>query len=114
MKAVLRLRVQPGARRPGLVAWMADGTLKLGVSEPAEDGRANRAVVGLLAAALGVQEAAVRVLHGRGVRSKRVEIDGVDERTARARITARLEAGAAKTGGRIRGTREGGVSDDGG
>ncbi len=73
---------------------MADGTLKLSVSEPPEDGRANRAVVALLAAALGVRETAVRVVRGQGSRTKRVEVDGMDERKVRARITAVLERGA--------------------
>ena len=108
--ARLRPRVQPGARRAGLTAWMADGTLKLGVSAPAEDGRANRAVVSLLAAALGVREAAVRVVRGHGARGKVVEVDGLDDATARARLTATLAAGTKGTGTR----RAGPGNEDGG
>jgi len=91
--AGLRLRVQPGARRTGLVGWMADGTLKLSVSAPPEGGRANRAVVELIAATLGVREATVRVVRGHGARTKTVEVDGMDEQALRKRITAGMEPG---------------------
>jgi uncharacterized protein YggU (UPF0235/DUF167 family) len=86
----LEVRVQPKARSAGLVGWMADGTLKLKVSEPAEDGRANRAVEALLAAALGVRVAAVRVIRGRSSRGKTVEVEGLDRAAIAARITAEL------------------------
>jgi len=91
MSAGLRVRVQPGARGTALVGWMADGSLKLKVSEPAEDGRANRAVEALLAAALGVRASAVRVVRGRSSRGKTVDVDGLDLEAIRARISAALE-----------------------
>jgi len=75
---------------------MADGTLKLEVSEPPEDDRANRAVVELLAATLGLRAAAVRVVRGQGSRAKQVDVDGLDEREVRSRITAALDAAAGK------------------
>lgn len=92
MTTALPVRVRPGARRAGLTGWMADGTLRLSVSEPPEQGRANRAVVALLAAVLGVRESAVRIVRGRGARGKRIEVDGLEEYQVRARITAALEA----------------------
>ena len=69
---------------------MADGTLKLDVGAPPEDGRANRAVVALLSAVLGVRESAARVVRGERSRGKLVEVDGLDDREARSRITAAL------------------------
>lgn len=95
MTAGLRVRVQPGARSTGLVGWMSDGTLKLKVSAPPEAGRANRAVVELLAAVLGVREGAVKVVRGQSARGKTIEVDGLDQRAVAARITAALEAAAA-------------------
>lgn len=90
MRHGLEVRVQPKARSAGLVGWMADGTLKLRVSEPAEDGRANRAVEALLAAVLGVRVQAVRVIRGRSSRGKTVEVEGLDRAAIAARITAEL------------------------
>lgn len=99
MTARLRVRVQPGARGSALVGWMANGTLKLKVSEPPEDGRANRAVAELLARAAGVRAAAVRVVRGQAARAKSVEVDGMDEQELRSRITAALEAAEGNDGG---------------
>jgi hypothetical protein len=96
--ARLAVRVQPGARGSALVAWMADGTLKLKVSAPPEEGRANRAVVELLALTLGLKPAAVRVVRGPGSRSKVIEVDGLDEPTLRSRITAALKAAGGDDG----------------
>ena len=100
MTSSLRLRVQPGARASGLVGWMSDGTLKLKVSAPAEDGRANRAVEALLAETLGVRAGAVRVVRGMSARGKTVDVDGLDEQAVASRITAalaaRAEAGAER------------------
>ena len=108
MTAGLAVRVQPGARRTGLVGWMADGALKLRVSARPKDGRANRAVIELLAATLGVRVAAVRVVRGSSARAKRVEVEGLDEHDVRSRITAALAD--AKTGeAGARDNRDGGT-----
>jgi hypothetical protein len=96
--ASLRLRVQPGARATGLVGWMADGSLKLKVSAPAEEGRANRAVVELLADTLGVRAAAVRVVRGLSTRGKTVEVDGLDQHAVASRIAAALAAQGVEAG----------------
>ena len=75
-----RLRVQPRARRnrvDGLVAE-ADGgvALKVAVTEAPEDGKANAAVIALLADELGVAKAAISVVNGAADRRKLVEIRG--------------------------------------
>ncbi|MCU0950751.1 MAG: DUF167 domain-containing protein, partial [Burkholderiaceae bacterium] len=49
----LALHVQPGARRTALCGWHGD-RLKVAVAAPATDGRANAAVIDLLAQALAV------------------------------------------------------------
>ena len=82
----LRLRVRPGARAAGVAGWRADGVLQVTVREPAEDGRANRAVVELLAQRLGLARGEVEIVHGAGSRDKLVEIRGLDEPTVRARL----------------------------
>ena len=86
--ARLELRVQPGARERGLAGWRADGALKVKVTEPPEDGRANRAVIELLAERLGVRAAAVTVVRGASSRSKTVEVAGLTSGQLRARLAA--------------------------
>ena len=99
MTARLSVRVQPRARATVLAGWMPDGTLKLKVSAPPEDGRANQAVAELLAAVAGVRKAAVRVVRGAASRIKVVEVDGLDEDELRSRISAALGAAEGNDGG---------------
>lgn len=68
---VLRLRVQPGARREGFGGAHGD-SLKIAVTAPPEGGRANEAVLALLARRLGVPRRDVRLLSGENSRQKRV------------------------------------------
>jgi len=73
------IKVQPKARRPGVggTAPSAEGErLRIAVSEPAEDGRANRAACAALAEALGVAASAVTVAAGAATREKRLQVSG--------------------------------------
>ena len=75
----VRVRVQPRARRPGLGSVMpaADGPrLRLAVTEPPEDGRANAAACAALARALGVPASAVSVAQGASAREKTLTVAG--------------------------------------
>ena len=76
MTARLRVRVHPGARRQRVGGRMADGTWRLEVRAAPEGGRANEAVVRLLAGVLGLPRGAVRVAAGQSSRSKLIEIYG--------------------------------------
>lgn len=79
------MKVQPRARRPGIggLAPGVDGPrLRLAVTEPAEDGRANRAACTLLATALGLPAAAVSLLQGASAREKLVQVSGDAEALA--------------------------------
>lgn len=90
---VLALDVTPGAREDrfpdGFDAWR--GRIRLRVRAPAQDGRANRAVLDLVAAALGVPRAAVTLEAGATDRRKTVRVEGLD----REMILARLGEGMA-------------------
>jgi len=88
--ASLEVRVQPGARSAGLVGRDADGVLKVRVREQAREGRANDAVIALLAERLGVPRGAVRVVRGAGSRNKRIEVRGIEPETLEARVGAAL------------------------
>jgi uncharacterized protein (TIGR00251 family) len=86
----LRLKVQPKARREGIVGWTPDPdgmALKLSVGAPPEDGKANAAVIALLAKSLGVAKSAISVVSGATDRRKLVEIRG-DDKDLRAALDA--------------------------
>jgi uncharacterized protein (TIGR00251 family) len=84
------VRVSPGARRVG-VAGRVGELWKLRVSAPAEGGRANEAVVRLLAETVGVPRRDVALVSGHGAREKVVELEGVE----RAEVERRLEGASA-------------------
>jgi uncharacterized protein YggU (UPF0235/DUF167 family) len=83
---VVLVKAVPGARREGLagVLEMPGGArLKVRVAQPAEGGKANRAIETLLARTLGVRPAAVRVVAGTASAEKSVRVEGVDAAEAR-------------------------------
>src|SRR5262245_33593885 len=94
MEALLtrvRLRVAPGAARAGLVGRHGDGW-KLRVTAPAEGGRANDAVVRLLADTLALPRTSVTLVSGHSARDKIVELAGIEPEE----IERRFESAAGK------------------
>ena len=81
----LRLNVSPGAARTELAGRHGDAW-KVRVSAAPERGRANDAVVRLLAARLGLPRAAVSVVSGHSARDKIVELRGLDPGDAARRL----------------------------
>jgi uncharacterized protein len=70
------VRVQPRASRDEIAGAMA-GALKIRLSAPAVENRANEALIEFLARILKTSKSAVRIRSGEQSRSKRVEILGV-------------------------------------
>jgi len=70
------VRLQPRASRDEIVGEYQDG-LKIRLTAPPVDDRANEALRKLLASRLKVPLAAVRIASGERSRTKRVVIDGV-------------------------------------
>jgi hypothetical protein len=90
------LRVQPGAKADAVegVARGADGrlALKLRVKAPPAEGKANDAVVRLLAKRWGLPKGAVVLTSGGRSRDKRLRLSGDPDRLA-ARLAAETGAG---------------------
>jgi uncharacterized protein (TIGR00251 family) len=81
------LKVVPGSRRDQIVGALGD-RLKVKVSAPPEDGRANKAVCELLAGALAVGARDVEVVAGRGHAEKTVRVVGVSAAQAASALLA--------------------------
>ena len=73
----LRLRVAPGAARPAVVGRHGDAW-KVRVAAAPERGRANDAVLALLAETLELPRASVSLVSGGSSRDKIVELAGID------------------------------------
>lgn len=71
----IELRAQPRARR-SVLTCAGQGTLKAAVMTPAEDGKANRAVIELLAAEWRLPKSTFEVMRGAAARDKTVSIAG--------------------------------------
>ena len=78
MTGLLAVKVTPRSAKPGIGGWRsgADGReqLEVRVAEAPSDGAANEAVVKLLAKALGISRAEVKIVSGAASRHKRVAI----------------------------------------
>ena len=95
---VVCLRVQPGARKAAVKGEQA-GALKLAVTAPPVDGKANAAVIEFLAELLRVKRAQIEIIAGETSRDKRVLIRGLKSDEVQARLSLQL-AGLAKAGGK--------------
>ncbi len=70
----IELRVQPRARRTML--QLSNTILKVAVAAPPVDGKANAAILALLAETWGVPKSALSIVKGRTSRTKRVAMAG--------------------------------------
>jgi uncharacterized protein (TIGR00251 family) len=70
----IELRAQPRARRTELAC--SGGALKAAVTAPAEDGKANSALIDLLAGEWRLPKSMIEIMRGAGQRDKVVRISG--------------------------------------
>jgi len=91
----LRLRVSPGSGRAEIVGRHGDAW-KVRVTAAPEQGRANDAVVRLMADALALPLSAVTIVSGHGARDKIIELSGVGP----ALIERRLASASSSDRGR--------------
>lgn len=81
----LKIKVVPGAAGNAIAGWLG-AELKVRVAAPPERGRANRAVIELIARALGLPKSQVTILAGETSPRKTVEITGLDASELRLRL----------------------------
>ena len=86
---LLPVRAQPGARRAGILGEHG-GALKVGVTAPPQDGRANEAVVDLVRKLLGLKRSQVELVAGLKDRNKKLLIRDVTRETVAAKVNALL------------------------
>jgi len=86
----IRVRLTPKGGRDAIDGWsdhIGERVLKTRVTAPPEDGKANAALIALLAKALGIARSNIRITGGATSRLKSLEIEG-DARDIAARLAA--------------------------
>ena len=83
---ILPVRAQPGARRNGL-AGEHNGMLKVAVTQVAEKGKANQAIIAVLSKELDLRKSQIAILSGETSREKKFLVQGV----TLAELAARIE-----------------------
>jgi hypothetical protein len=82
---VLKVRVIPRASSNEIVGFDGE-TLKVRLTAPPVEGKANRALVKLLAKTLGVRKSGVEIVSGHSGRLKMVRLEGTDRDAALRQI----------------------------
>lgn len=90
--AALAIRVTPRARKNEISEIMSDGTVKIRVTAPPVDGKANQALIDFLAEVLDVSSREIEIVAGATGRKKLVSILGLDADTVQRKILAQVGA----------------------
>jgi uncharacterized protein (TIGR00251 family) len=85
---VLPVRAQPGARKNAVGGEHA-GALKVAVTAPPEDGRANDALVEVLRKHLGLKRSQIELIAGHTSREKKFLIRGMTKTDLEAKLAAK-------------------------
>jgi uncharacterized protein (TIGR00251 family) len=82
---LLPVRAQPGARKAGVLGEQA-GSLKVAVTAPPEDGRANKALLEVLREVLELKRSQIELASGETSREKKFLVRGVTREELAKRI----------------------------
>jgi len=88
--ALLPVRAQAGSRRSGLRGEQ-NGALKVAVTQVAEKGKANKAIIATLSRELGLRRSVIQLLNGKTSSNKKFVVLGVTPDQLARRIQAALE-----------------------
>ena len=88
--SALTLRITPRASKNAIVGILNDGTIKIHLTAPPVDDKANQELVAFLANVLDVAKSRIELVAGAKGRDKLVSIVDMDAETAHQRILAHL------------------------
>jgi uncharacterized protein YggU (UPF0235/DUF167 family) len=86
---ILPVRAHAGARRNG-VQGASDGMLKISVTQAPEKGKANKALIAVIAKALDVRKSQIELLSGETSSRKKFLLRDLDLEEARQRVADAL------------------------
>lgn len=71
---LLTVYVKPSARENKILEWLDEDTLKVSVTAPPQKGKANKAVIKLLADELNLAKSDIEIVRGHTTRMKHISI----------------------------------------
>ena len=82
----ITIRVIPRAKKSEISQVLDDGTIKIRLTAPPVEGKANKALVRFLADVFDISPSNIEIISGVKGRKKVVLIEGINEKTARSMI----------------------------
>jgi uncharacterized protein len=89
--AALAVRVTPRASHNDIVEIQSDGTVKIHLTAPAHDGKANEELIKFLSEILGAPKTHIEILAGASGRDKLVTVLDMDADEVHSRIVGHLK-----------------------
>lgn len=84
--SAITVRVSPRASKNEISGIMQDGTIKIKLTSPPVEGKANQALVEFLSELLGIPKSKIEIVSGSSGRIKLIAIEGLDAETAQKQI----------------------------
>ena len=88
--AALAIRVTPRAKKDEVSGILDDGTIKVRLTAPPVEGKANASLIKFLAEILSVSRSKIEIVAGESGRDKLVSILDLDSKTAQEKILLHL------------------------
>lgn len=79
LNTIIPVRITPRAQKNEISELMEDGTVKIRLTAPPIDGKANKALVDFLSDILNVRRSRIEIISGMKSRDKRVRINGIGD-----------------------------------
>jgi hypothetical protein len=90
--AALAIRVTPRAKKNEVSEILDDGTIKIRITAPPVEGKANKALIEFLAEVLDISSSDIEIIAGDTGRDKLISVLNMDTETVGRRIAEQLEA----------------------
>jgi uncharacterized protein len=88
--AALAVRVTPRASKNEIVEVLRDGTVKIHLTAPPVDGKANEALLKFLAGILDIAQTRIEIVAGLGSRDKLIAVVDMDSVTLHKKIVENI------------------------
>lgn len=76
----IQVQIQPGSSKDQIIG-LHNGRLKIKISAPPVDGKANQNLIEFIAKALGVSKSKIEIVKGRTSKLKTLKISGIDQQS---------------------------------